>query len=380
MAIAEPVDTLDFDLSFNLSRFFEAPSEPDTGDDLVRTGTIYTGPKPVPGDWVVEGYATTADLGSDDAIITKEAQAKAIGDFKNRNTVLYNHNLDKPVARISAARAEPKGMWIQAVLSKSAGDIWNLVQEGIISKFSTRTKNRKSSFVQDDTTDREVLKISEIEVLEVSLVSVPAVHQAFMTNAYVQRAMKIWKGGDTEMATATKETVRTEPIPAEEAKKEEVTVDVAALAQKVDGIEASVQDIARSIGDLADGVRTIGETVSGLVEADAARSSQSEVTPPAVEATPQASTESTVSKELSDMKKSIGDMMKDFKRSMTSMAETVNRQSAPGISSRDGEATTPENGGPKAVFNSKEYTDLNAADKIRVLSDSLARSWFGHNG
>ena len=69
----------------------EMINELDFGVSIVRHSEAQRG------KWIIEGYATTIDLGTDNAIITEDALRLAEKDLLERSTVLYNHNQDNPI-------------------------------------------------------------------------------------------------------------------------------------------------------------------------------------------------------------------------------------------------------------------------------------------
>jgi len=127
-------------------------------------------------DFFVEGFAATSDLDSQGDIITHQALKKAAKALlKVYTTALFNHDMDRPIGKIVEAEAvEGKGLRVKIQLSKSETDIRRKVEEGIISKFSIRGRALRIERKFDESKNVMLFIIHEIEIVEVSLVSLPA--------------------------------------------------------------------------------------------------------------------------------------------------------------------------------------------------------------
>jgi len=125
--------------------------------------------------WVIRGYAATSDLDRQNDVISKDALVHAVEDLKQNTTLFYEHKHDQPpVGKILDAGVDEKGLWIEAFISKTRPDIWQLIQEGILNKFSVGGKLIKGSRKFDSSTKQEFNLVEDIEILEVSIVGLPA--------------------------------------------------------------------------------------------------------------------------------------------------------------------------------------------------------------
>ena len=85
----------------------------------------------------IKGYASTNDTDRAGDVINKEAWEKGgLENFTNNPIILFNHDYNKPIGRATSLETDEKGLKITANLSKSAGDVTNLVKEGILRAFS----------------------------------------------------------------------------------------------------------------------------------------------------------------------------------------------------------------------------------------------------
>lgn len=140
------------------------------------------------GDWVCSGYAMTSDLDSDSTIITRDAIEGAKDDLLKYSTVLFNHDKDRPVAKVVNAFPDDYGLLVKIVVSKTEEELWNKIKEGIVSKFSIKGRATDIDEVVGGD-NQKILKINKLELYEVSLVSVPANVEAKTISWYVAKSL-----------------------------------------------------------------------------------------------------------------------------------------------------------------------------------------------
>lgn len=110
---------------------------------------------------MVFGWASTPDVDSDGEVIKSEALEKALPNYMKFPTIREMHQA-KAVGTTKQAEVTSKGLYIGAkIVSK---DAWNLVKEGVYKAFS----------VGGNVIKRVGNVIQEMELVEVSLVDVPA--------------------------------------------------------------------------------------------------------------------------------------------------------------------------------------------------------------
>lgn len=123
------------------------------------------------GDLKIEGYASTVaeDRASDVILASAWTKSGGLNNFQRNPILLFNHNYDKPIGKVVAMGTDSKGLKVVGVISKSCGDIYNLVKEGILSTFSV------GFVIKDADYNKEVdgLIVKDAELLEISVVSVP---------------------------------------------------------------------------------------------------------------------------------------------------------------------------------------------------------------
>lgn len=122
------------------------------------------------GKLYIEGYASTADKDRHGDVIIPAAWKNGLKDYKKNPILLAFHDHSRPVGKVENLEIDDNGLKIRGFISKAAGDLYSLVQEGIVSAFSVGFMMKDADY--DKATDIFVIK--EAELLEVSLVSVPA--------------------------------------------------------------------------------------------------------------------------------------------------------------------------------------------------------------
>jgi HK97 family phage prohead protease len=123
------------------------------------------------GELKIDGYASTVSVDRSADVILASAWNKSGGlnNYKSNPILLFNHNYDKPIGKVVEMGTDSKGLRIKGIISKSAGDVYNLVKEGVLTTFSV------GFLIKDADYDKESdgLIIKDAELLEVSVVSVP---------------------------------------------------------------------------------------------------------------------------------------------------------------------------------------------------------------
>lgn len=118
----------------------------------------------------IVGYASTADTDRVGDVIIPDAWAKGgLENFKKNPIILFNHNYSKPIGKAIELEVDSRGLKITCEISKSAGDTYGLIKDGVLSTFSVGFMIKDADYNQ--VTDGYIIK--EAELLEVSVVSVP---------------------------------------------------------------------------------------------------------------------------------------------------------------------------------------------------------------
>jgi len=141
------------------------------------------------GRWIVEGYAATTDFDMQEDIITEEAISASAKDLLENSTVLHNHNPDEAIGKVLESQARPGGLFLKILISKTAPEIWQQVQEGVLNKFSVRGKILEARKEWVERLKKFARLILKMRLVEVSLVAVPANPKARAIRWYVEKAL-----------------------------------------------------------------------------------------------------------------------------------------------------------------------------------------------
>ena len=118
----------------------------------------------------IKGSASTNGLDRAGDIIESDAWTKGgLENFKNNPIILFNHNYDKPIGRAKDLKVTDNGLEISAKISKAAGDVTQLIKDGVLGAFSVGFKVKDADYM----TETDGYKIKDAELFEVSVVSVP---------------------------------------------------------------------------------------------------------------------------------------------------------------------------------------------------------------
>lgn len=191
---------------------------------------IETKAAPDDDELLITGYASTDDKDRMGDVILADAwkQAGALDNYLKNPVVLAYHDMSKPIGKTIDHTVDKKGLKITAKISKAAGDIAQLIKDGIVSTFSVGFMVKDADY--DSTTDIFVIKA--VELLEVSVVTIPANASATFSVAknfnsseeYEEFKKQFNKSQDISEENLMKDEKDTNNAP---------TVDFAALAKQI---------------------------------------------------------------------------------------------------------------------------------------------------
>jgi len=191
---------------------------------------IETKAAPDDDELLITGYASTDDKDRMGDVVLADAwkQAGALDNYLKNPVVLAYHDMSKPIGKTINHTVDKKGLKITAKISKAAGDIAQLIKDGIVSTFSVGFLVKDADY--DSTTDIFVIKA--VELLEVSVVTIPANASATFSVAknfnsseeYEEFKKQFNKSQDISEENLMKDEKDTNNAP---------TVDFAALAKQI---------------------------------------------------------------------------------------------------------------------------------------------------
>lgn len=152
------------------------------------------------GKWIVEGYAATTDFDLQEDVITQEAIESSAADLVENSTVLLNHDPNLSIGKVERSEARARGLYLKILISKTVPEIWQRIKEGVLNKFSIRGRILEARKQWIARLARYARLIFKMQLVEVSLVSVPANPKARAIRWYVEKALEDFeaKGGEIE--------------------------------------------------------------------------------------------------------------------------------------------------------------------------------------
>lgn len=116
----------------------------------------------------IEGYASTNDIDRAGDVVSASVWEKGLQNYLKNPIILAQHDYDDPIGRMVEHKVDNTGLWIKARIS-AAAEIFNLVKDGVLTAFSIGFRILDAEY----NSVAEVFLIKEVELVEISVVSVP---------------------------------------------------------------------------------------------------------------------------------------------------------------------------------------------------------------
>ena len=120
----------------------------------------------------IAGYANTTAKDRSGDVITAHAWAKGVENFRRNPVLLYQHKHDCPIGKVNSIKVDKKGIFVEASVSEAAEKtqgVQTLIKDGALKSFSVGFRVKDGNYDREDDT----MTITDVELLEVSVVSVP---------------------------------------------------------------------------------------------------------------------------------------------------------------------------------------------------------------
>lgn len=117
----------------------------------------------------IEGYASTTDIDRSGDVVPKSVWEKGIQNYLKNPIILSQHDYDDPIGRMTEYKVDDKGLWVKARISAAAEEVFGLIKDKILTAFSIGFKIVDAEY----NSAAEVFVIKELELVEISVVSVP---------------------------------------------------------------------------------------------------------------------------------------------------------------------------------------------------------------
>lgn len=117
----------------------------------------------------IEGYASTVDVDRHGDVVPTSVWEKGMANFLKNPIILAYHDHSNPIGRMISHKTDSKGLWIKARISTAAKQ-FQLIKDGILTAFSIGFRVIDAEY----NSAAEVFLIKDLELVEISVVSVPA--------------------------------------------------------------------------------------------------------------------------------------------------------------------------------------------------------------
>lgn len=120
---------------------------------------------------VIKGYASTVNKDRVGDVIERNAWSNGgLANYLKNPVILAYHDHKRPIGKMIDYTVDEVGLKITAKISKAAGDITDLIKDGVLQAFSVGVRVKEADY--DNATDTFLIK--NVELHEVSVVAVPA--------------------------------------------------------------------------------------------------------------------------------------------------------------------------------------------------------------
>jgi len=116
----------------------------------------------------ISGYASTTDVDRTGDVIPATAWEAGMANYLKNPILLAYHDHDDPIGRMVEHKVDAKGLWIKGRIS-AAAEVFNLIKDGVLTAFSVGFRVLDAEYKPDV----DLFVIKELELIEISVVSVP---------------------------------------------------------------------------------------------------------------------------------------------------------------------------------------------------------------
>lgn len=170
---------------------------------------------------MIEGYASTNDTDRVGDVVPTSVWSKGMENYLKNPIILAFHDQRMPVGKMVDHKVDDKGLWIKAAITDAAGDVYKLVKKGILSAFSIGFRVKDAEY----KSEAEVFLIKDLELHEISVVSVPANQNTLFSLAKAFDSAEEYELFKQQFAVEESAKKLEDSKPANSANKEEWNMD-----------------------------------------------------------------------------------------------------------------------------------------------------------
>jgi len=131
---------------------------------------------------IVTGFASRPTVDRVNEVVDTTAFEKSLAIFRQNPVMLYMHDPRRPIGKFTQLDRTPEGLAVTGEVAQGtqdAEDAWKLVQQGVLKAFSIGFRELGEGLMDE----QNVHHITDLELYEVSIVSIPANREALFTVA-----------------------------------------------------------------------------------------------------------------------------------------------------------------------------------------------------
>ena len=113
----------------------------------------------------IAGYANTTDKDRAGDVISAEAWAKGVDNYRKNPVLLYQHDHEKPIGKVDQVLVDKKGIFVEASVSNAAEKlhgVQTLINDGALKSFSVGFRVKDADYDRDNDT----FNITDVELME----------------------------------------------------------------------------------------------------------------------------------------------------------------------------------------------------------------------
>lgn len=141
--------------------------------------------KDASGKMTIKGFANTSDKDRVGDVVLSSAFTKSLPGYLENPVVLFQHNWDKVIGKCIKAEVQKDGLYVECEISKAPDveDVRTKIAEGSLKTFSIGYNEILSDYDESNSCNF----IKELELLEISVVTIPCNPKAKFTTEITEK-------------------------------------------------------------------------------------------------------------------------------------------------------------------------------------------------
>jgi HK97 family phage prohead protease len=136
--------------------------------------------------WVVEGVATSTRRDMKLCRFSKRVMRDGAGQLLSYSTVFLNHDYSAPIGRVVGVEGLEDRILVKVEISKTQPVLWGMIREGVVRSFSIGAIIIEETLEYDGDIMETITVIERAQIMEVSIVFIPANPDARITAWYTE--------------------------------------------------------------------------------------------------------------------------------------------------------------------------------------------------